>query len=107
MERARDDEDYSRTSQSMPPAGKSGQRLTTEPPMAGDPWPEPSDLEELEAQPVLEYLTLELDVSDMPVFAAEAPALEVPEPLAPEDLSSPGYLTLEIDLNAPEDESRG
>jgi len=75
--------------------------------MSEAPWEEPLDLEELETQPIPEYLTLELEVGDLPAFTAEAPALEVPEFLEPEERCSPGYLTLEIDLKTLEDESRG
>jgi hypothetical protein len=101
MERSRHGESHENTAQSLFPVGKLDQYLTTEPPMLPD------------------YLTLELDVSDFQAFMSEADtastqsdwemyecqnpevlSLDVPELLEPEESTLPGYLTLEIDLNA-------
>ena len=95
------------------------------PPM-GDPTEELPDLDDLDTQAMPGYLTLEMDISDLRALAAdanspsshtderiqeyqepviEASDLEMLEALEPEELSLPGYLTLEVDCEALENES--
>jgi hypothetical protein len=119
MECSKRGEGHDYPSQPWSPADKSEQRL-----MPGSPAPEAS-AEELSAgensdtSAIPGYLTLELDVSDLPAFMPETgvasmqPDWEMsgrqdpegarpdfPECLEPEEPALPGYLTLEIDLNA-------
>jgi hypothetical protein len=98
---------------------KSDQRLTTEPPVPEASAEALSEQEKSDTPVVPGYLTLELDVSDVPTFMPETDAastqpewamyrcqdpeglnLDFPEFLEPEESALPGYLTLEIDLNA-------
>jgi len=93
-----------------------------------DPAEELPDLDEIDTQPMPGYLTLEMDVSDLHALAAdavsasshtddvipeyqepviEASDLEILEALEPEELSLPGYLTLEVDFEALDNESPG
>ena len=119
MERSRRDEGNDRTSQPLPPVGKTDQHLTTEPPVPEAAPEDLSDLEDLDTPTIPGYLTLdELDVSDFQGFAPavgaaptqtdwgrrgledlEAPSLEFPKLCEPEEATLPGYLTLEIDFN--------
>lgn len=111
MERSRWGEG-DRTSQSPPP-------MTTEPPLPESAGGEAFDPEDLESPIVPGYLTLELDVSDLQGFTMEADLashqmdwemhsaqdpevsdFEFAELLDLEEPTLPGYLTLEIDLNA-------
>ena len=119
MERSRRSEGNDYTSQPLPPVGKAEQRLTTEPPVPEAFVEDLFGLEDLKLPTIPGYLTLELDVSDFQAFATamgaatnqtdrgmhghqypEAPSPEFPEVCAPEEPTIPGYLTLEIDLNA-------
>jgi len=78
-----------------------------------------SERENSEPPPFLDYLTLELDMSDFQAFMPETEAastqpdwemdgcqnpevlsLDLPELFELEESTPPGYLTLEIDLNA-------
>jgi hypothetical protein len=105
MERSRCGEGHENTSQSLPPVLEApvedlSERENSEPPLPG-------------------YLTLELDMSDFLAFMPETEAastqpdwemdgcqdpevlsLDSPELFEPEESTPPGYLTLEIDLNA-------
>ena len=104
MERSRRSEGRENTSQPLPAVGKVE---------------ELSERENSEPPTLPGYLTLELDVSDLQAFMPETDAastqpawemdggqgpevlsLDLPEFLEPEESTLPGYLTLEIDLNA-------
>src|SRR5262249_23029635 len=103
MEQSRRSDGLENMSPPLPVVGKAeelSERENSEPPLSG-------------------YLTLELDVSDLQAFMPETDAastrpawemdggqgpevlrLDLPEFLEPEESTLPGYLTLEIDLNA-------
>jgi hypothetical protein len=102
--------------------GKSDQHLMTELPVPEASREDPAERENSEPPTLSGYLTLELDVSEFQAFMPEADtaatqpdwemygchdpevfSLDVPELLEPEESTLPGYLTLEIDLNALED----
>lgn len=95
-------------------------------PALGDPAEALPDPDEVDNQAMPGYLTLEIDVSDLgavvadagtevpptdgslPEFTApglEAADLQLLEALELEELSFPGYLTLEVDLETLENES--
>jgi hypothetical protein len=99
--------------------GKSDQHVMTELPVPEASGEAPAERENSESPTLSGYLTLELDVSDFQACMPEADAaatqpdgemygchdpevfsLDVPELLEPEESTLPGYLTLEIDLNA-------
>lgn len=106
MERSRCGEGHENTSQPLPPVPEASvedlsERENSEPPTLSG------------------YLTLELDMSDFLAFMPETEAastqldwemdgcqdpevlsLDSPELFEPEESTPPGYLTLEIDLNA-------
>jgi hypothetical protein len=119
MERSRRSEGHENTSQSLPPVGKLDQHLTTEPLVPEASGEERAERENSEPPTLPGYLTLELDVSDFQMLMPEAGAastqpdwdmdgcqdpevlsLDLPELFEPEEPTPPGYLTLEIDLNA-------
>jgi len=99
--------------------GKLDQHLTTEPLVPEASGEELAERENSEPPTLPGYLTLELDVSDFQMLMPEAGAastqpdwemdgcqdpevlsLDLPAFLEPEESTLPGYLTLEIDLNA-------
>jgi hypothetical protein len=119
MERSRRGESHENPSQSLLPVGKSDQHLMTDLPVPEASREDAAERENSEPPMPPGYLTLELDVSDLPAFMPDADAaatqpdwetygchdpevvsLDVPELLEPEESTLPGYLTLEIDLNA-------
>ena len=119
MECSRHSEGHEHTSQPLPLVHQLDQPLTTEPSVPEVSVEELAAREHSESPPLPGYLTLELDVSDFQAFMPETDAasiqpdwemygchdpevlsLDVPELLKPEESTLPGYLTLEIDLNA-------
>jgi hypothetical protein len=119
MERSRRGESHENTSQLLSPVGKSDQHLMTDLPVPEVFREDSAERENSEPPTPSGYLTLELDVSDVQAFMPEADAaatqldwemygchdpevvsLDMPELLEPEESTLPGYLTLEIDLNA-------
>jgi hypothetical protein len=106
MARLRRGEGHENMSQPLPPVPEASVE-------------ELSERENSESPTFPSYLTLELDVSDLQVFMPETDAastqpdwemdgcqglevwrLDVPAFFEPEESTLPGYLTLEIDLNA-------
>jgi len=119
MEHSRRGEGHENTLQPLPAVGKLDQPVTIEPPVPEASVEEGSERENSEPPTPPGYLTLELDVSDLQACMPETDAAaiqpdwemdgwqepevlspDLPAFLAPEEAAIPGYLTLDIDLNA-------